>query len=124
MTTKTPCITPSAAMTEKHQCAGNTRPSGAWYRPSRCPRNGTLEHDGKWWCKQHHPPSVKERDEVKHAGWDADWAASDKARMEAKAAQAELERRSRAYDAVMEWALRPNAGNASGHVVVILETTK
>ena len=87
-------------MKEKHQCAGMTQTSGAWATStsSRCVRNGTLEHDGKWWCKQHHPPSVKERIAVKHAGWEAKWAARDKAKLEAKA---ELERRSRAYDAAL-----------------------
>ena len=33
------------------------------FRPQQCTRTGTLEYGGKWWCKQHHPPTKDARTE-------------------------------------------------------------
>ena len=88
--------------TEKKQCAGRVRPMARWAGPQVCLYRGTLEHDGKWWCKTHHPPTVAAKGKAQRDRWAAKSAAQSKARSEAKAAQAELERRSRAYDAVMD----------------------
>lgn len=59
---------------EKQRCAGRT-----YDNISRlfggCQRNGSLEHDGKMWCKTHHPPTVKARDEALRAKWEAEYRA-------------------------------------------------
>lgn len=44
-----------------------------------CSRNGAVEEDGKWWCKQHVPSTVQrkrdERDEARAAQWGREQAA-------------------------------------------------
>lgn len=37
----------------------------------QCRRTGKHEHDGKWFCSAHHPPSVTEKQTTKMAAWDA-----------------------------------------------------
>ena len=32
------------------------------YHWVHCSRKGTLEFQGKWFCKQHHPPSIRTRE--------------------------------------------------------------
>ena len=31
------------------------------FHSHQCTRTGTLEYGGKWWCKQHHPPTKDAR---------------------------------------------------------------
>lgn len=56
---------------DKQRCAGRT-----YDNISRlfggCQRNGSLEHDGKMWCKTHHPPTVEAKTKALHAKWDAE----------------------------------------------------
>ena len=33
------------------------------FRPRQCTRTGTHEFEGRWFCKQHHPPTKDARDE-------------------------------------------------------------
>ena len=40
-----------------------------WSR-SRCRRNGTKEHDGKWYCGTHHPDAVDARHKKSMAKFD------------------------------------------------------
>lgn len=54
---------------------------------SRCLKSGTLGHDGHWYCKKHHPPSVEEYERERNAKWEAKWAEQDKARAAAKREQ-------------------------------------
>lgn len=45
------------------------------YYPTRCTRRGVVSEDGKKWCKQHAPSSVKARakkaDAARYARWDS-----------------------------------------------------
>lgn len=81
-------------------CAGRVL-HGAREYPCRA-KYPKLEHDGKWWCRLHHPPTVKARNDERQRLWDQESMERMKANLAAKDRQAELERRSRAYDAVME----------------------
>jgi len=67
------------------------------YRP--CSSTGSLEHDGHWWCKKHHPPSVAARGEARQAKYEAQWAEQDKQRAAAKREQA-------LKDTALSWARR------------------
>ena len=40
-----------------------------------CSRNGVVEEDGKWWCRQHAPSAVKARREKASARYNAKWEA-------------------------------------------------
>lgn len=60
----------------KHACAGWCRPKAPWARhSSSCPRTGTLEYAGQFYCKTHHPPTALAKSEDKTAKWRAEWAA-------------------------------------------------
>lgn len=59
---------------EKQKCAGRTYDGmHRGYYP--CTRNGSLEHDGKLWCKTHHPPTVKAKEQARSAKWEAEYQA-------------------------------------------------
>ena len=62
-------------MKEKHQCSGQVYNSGgSWGNRSRqCTRNGTVEEDGKWWCRIHAPSLEAQRREGAYQKWNADW---------------------------------------------------
>ena len=48
---------------DPRRCVGEVWGDGNSPRPSRCTRIGSLEHEGKWYCRQHHPPAVDARRE-------------------------------------------------------------
>lgn len=77
-------------MPDKPKCAGRVYDR---YHNFPCSKTGSLEHDGKFWCKTHHPPTVKEKRDAKHAKWKEGWDA-EQAGMAAKAKE----------DAFREWA--------------------
>jgi hypothetical protein len=53
------------------------------FRSHQCARNGVVERDGKFYCKQHDPVAVRQRDADRSAAWDAQWAAKEAQRKEA-----------------------------------------
>lgn len=108
-------------MAETKQCAGMVR-YDAW-TVSQCKRQGKLECNGQWYCKQHHPPSVQTRRSAESEKWQAEARAQRETRSAAAAKQAELERRSRAYDAVMGWCEYPGPFEPDA-IKNILEDTK
>lgn len=44
-------------------------------RAHRCPRTGSLEHEGALYCKTHYPPNVKARREASCAKYEAESSA-------------------------------------------------
>ena len=107
---------------EKKQCAGVDRVGETWNKYNKpCGNAGTLEHEGRWWCKRHHPPSIEARHNARSKAF------HDRLESE-RAAQAELERRSRAYDAALTWANLatdvPILESVSSVVRALLENTK
>jgi len=79
----------------KRRCEGTTL-VGAGHPYSRCLLAGSLEYDGHWYCKKHHPPTVEEYERERNASWEAKWAEQDKARAAAKREQA-------LKDRALEW---------------------
>lgn len=71
------------------RCVGNVYDSRS-FRGSQCRKDGVLEHDGKWWCKAHHPPTVREKYERAQAAWKAKEAARIAAARKAKLGDAAL----------------------------------
>lgn len=47
----------------------------AEYGSSQCSRSGVFQHKGKWYCKQHHPPTAEAKRKERDAKWDAHWDA-------------------------------------------------
>lgn len=54
----------------RRNCAGSVHDG---WRFNNCSRAGSVERDGKWWCKQHDPDAVKARKDARHAKWQAHW---------------------------------------------------
>lgn len=66
--------------TEVVKCAAQVRDRDArWPTYLPCSKRGTLEHDGKRWCKTHHPPTRAAKSEAKEAAWRAKWNADRRA---------------------------------------------
>ena len=61
------------------------------YHPSQCSRKGVLQHDGKAYCKQHHPPEVKKRLNAQNEKWE-----------EKSSARAKIHRLNRAAPELLE----------------------
>jgi hypothetical protein len=51
-----------------------------------CGKNAKYEHEGKWFCKIHHPPTVAEKNKARNERWEKKWAAHCE-RVEQKAEQ-------------------------------------
>ena len=51
---------------------------------NRCLDDGTLEHDGHWYCKQHHPPTVAAYNKERNERWERKLAEQDNMRSAAK----------------------------------------
>jgi hypothetical protein len=70
-------------MTDKHTCCGKIWGTFGFHR---CGRGAKYAHEGNWYCKPHHPPTAQQK-----------FDAMRKAREEAAAAKAEMERRAALY---------------------------
>ena len=85
-------------MDKPKSCAGKV-----WERFEfrRCTMPGKLEHEGKTWCKRHHPPNVEEKQKRSHEQDRKKYADELETRVANLNAQAEIHRKARAYDALV-----------------------
>ncbi len=51
---------------EKRQCRGKRFDGWHWFN---CAINANHEHEGRWYCKTHHPPSVDAKTVARKARW-------------------------------------------------------
>jgi predicted RNase H-like nuclease (RuvC/YqgF family) len=84
-------------LAEKHQCCGRVT-YGDWGRTKQCLRTGILEHEGKHYCKTHHPPSKKEQDEKRQAAYRAEHSRMVEERERKAKERLELERKAGEYE--------------------------
>lgn len=86
-------------MTDKHTCCGEI-----WhgFGFNRCGRGAKYAHEGNWYCKTHHPPTVKQKNEAWRTALEEKRDAERKVREEAAAAKAETERRAALYPELLE----------------------
>ena len=86
-------------MKTKHACEGHVF-SGYWWLP--CGKSGAHEHEGHWYCKTHHPPTVAAksaaRGKLRQAKWDAEHEAARAKRLAAD----EQKRRADCYDDLLD----------------------
>lgn len=80
---------------EKPLCAGQVW-SGWKYRG--CCKTGSLEHEGKHYCKTHHPPTEQARNDARWAERKAEIERRARARREEYAAADEQKRRADCFD--------------------------
>lgn len=71
----------------KHQCEATI-----WndFHDYRCPYNGKVERDGKWYCGTHDPVAKAARDKAREEKWKKKWAEEAKERRLLEAAHALL----------------------------------
>lgn len=81
----------------KPKCCGLVSSAGAW-RKYTCGKNASMEHEGKHYCKTHHPPTVRAKREASNAKLRAEWDAQRVREQAARDAAAEQKRRADAYD--------------------------
>jgi len=86
-------------MADKHICCGKVWGGFGFHR---CGRGAKYTHEGNWYCKTHHPPTVKQKNEAWRTALKEKWDAERKAREEAAAAKAEMERRAALYPELLE----------------------
>jgi hypothetical protein len=90
-----------------HKCKGRVYQGlGYGFRP--CGNNAAHEHEGHWFCKTHHPPTIKAKSDARTAGWNAKWDAQNVANKAESAANAEQKRRADCYPdllAALEYAM-------------------
>ena len=85
----------------KPKCCGKVSPAGSW-GSYPCGKNASMEHEGKHYCKTHHPPTVKAKLDASRAKWRAEWDARRAREQAASDAAAEQKRRADAYDQLVE----------------------
>ena len=71
---------------EKVRCSAEVMGEGGWHRRP-CARNGVIQRDGKWYCKQHDPVAVKKRMDDQKAQWEKEWEEDKKKRYRDRAMQ-------------------------------------
>jgi hypothetical protein len=57
-------------MTERPQCFGQAYERGMSFGSHRCTRSGSVEYEGKWYCRQHDPVAAAEKDRERRARWE------------------------------------------------------
>ena len=77
-------------MDQDQMCSASVYRGG--FHRSSCIRNGTVKRDGKWFCCQHDPVKIAERDAKREAAWKKGWAEEEAARRERNRRRAAGER--------------------------------
>ena len=85
-------------MTE-HTCQGQVF---GHYRMVSCGKKAGHEHEGRWFCKTHHPPTIEEKRAAKTAKWNAEWDAKMAREKKAKEDKAEMERKAAMFDELLK----------------------
>lgn len=82
----------------EHKCEGMV-----WchtkYLP--CGKTARYEHEGRWCCKRHHPPTVQAKLDARNKKFEEDWKSRLQAAKEANEARAEMQRKAAAYDGLI-----------------------
>ena len=58
------------------KCSERVHDKGRWPSFHQCPRPGSVERDGKFYCKQHDPVAVRSKRDARDAKWESDWNAA------------------------------------------------
>jgi len=81
-------------MTTEHTCIGRV-----WdgYRFYLCGKKAKHEHEGGWYCKTHHPPTVQAKRKARDERWEKKWAERRERSEQQEAQRAEQNRRATLY---------------------------
>lgn len=81
------------------KCCGRVS-SGSWGWTRDCTRTGSLEYEGDHYCKTHHPPTAKAKDDARRKEWEEKWEREKQARKQQADKTAERDRKAEEYDAI------------------------
>jgi len=56
----------------KERCSETVSDREIWH-VHQCLRNGVVQREGKWYCKQHDPVAIKKRDAIRIAKYEKVW---------------------------------------------------
>jgi hypothetical protein len=82
----------------KHTCKGKIYNG---FRFHTCGRNAAYEDEGLWFCKTHHPPTVKAKDNARFLKWQEEYNARAAKERKARDDKAEIERKAAMYDELL-----------------------
>ena len=95
-------------MTTEHTC--KERVWGRYaFKSNSCGKKAKHEHEGHWYCKTHHPPTVEAKNKARKAQWEKEWAAA----REKVTQKAEQQRRATLYPDLIQ-AMRDIARQPEG----------
>jgi len=83
------------------KCPAKVYDSGAMSSHT-CGRAAAFEFGGRWFCKTHHPPTVKAKDEARHKAYTDKFNAEMARNAAARKAAAEQARRAACFDDLLE----------------------
>lgn len=103
------------------QCHGRVSNGPRTVSFHRCYSTGTLEHDGKMWCKLHHPPTLEIKAKARHDRWADEYEARNK-RLQADLL---LMRKGKLFDEVWAMLNRVRHGSPGIHEIIkVIEKTE
>ena len=85
-------------MTE-HKCQGRVFDM---YQTHDCGKKAGYEHEGRWFCKTHHLPTIIEKRMVRNAQLTAEFVAKAARDKEARDSQIEMKRKAAMFDELLE----------------------
>jgi hypothetical protein len=86
-------------VTTEHTCIGKV-----WggYSSNSCGKKAKHEHNGKWYCKTHHPPTVEAKKEARNERWEKQFAEQRERIAQQEAQRVEQKRRAGLYPELLE----------------------
>jgi hypothetical protein len=84
-----------------HTCVGRAWSPGA-FRSHQCGKTAAYEHDGQWYCKTHHPPTIAAKANAREEERDRKWRYEKSLRDKADAERAEMKRRAALFPELLE----------------------
>jgi hypothetical protein len=87
-------------MSEKHKCCEMVWAQGS-YRGYPCGKGANYEHEGKHYCKTHHPPTITAKRDAERDRQNRLWDIRREREQSARDAAAEQKRRADAYEGLI-----------------------
>ncbi len=86
-------------MTTEHTCREKV-----WhgYTSYSCGKKAKHEHEGHWYCKTHHPPTVEAKNKARNERFEKEWAAKREQDALEAMQKAEQQRRADLYPELLE----------------------
>jgi len=85
----------------KYKCVGRAWSPGA-FRSHQCEATAKYEHEGQWYCKTHHPPTVAAKFQARQAERERERNEQAAAQKQAAAERAEMEWRAALFPKLLE----------------------